>query len=417
MTSGNVWQKEIKVIYIVSLTVFSIVIFSLVGMLLVVEAKIVEKGELEIEINGDTDNKIAAPSGSTLLSALVSEGILLPSACGGGGSCGMCKCEINEGGGGVLPTELAHLSRSEKNKNVRVACQVKVKENMSIRIPDEIFSIKKYTATVESNENVATFIKELILRLDPGDPLEFDAGAYIQLEIPEYKLTYDEFTVEEEYREAWDAFKLWSIKANSDEPAIRAYSLANPPYEQDILKFTIRIATPPLNALHLPAGIGSSYLFKLKPGDKIDLSGPYGDFFVKETDREMCFIGGGAGMAPMRCHIFHQLRTVNTNRKMTFWYGARSKQEMFYDDDFDKLQEEFPNFSYKVALSEPLETDKWEGLEGYIHTCLYETYLKDHPDPTEIEYYLCGPPMMIDAVVATLDDLGVDPEMILYDKF
>ncbi len=388
----------------------------LVGMLLLVEAKVVKKGDNRIVINADADKSIQAPSGSTLLSALTSNGILIPSACGGKGTCGTCKCQVPEGGGDILPTELGHVSRRERSESVRLACQLKVRQDMQIQIPAAFFNIKKYQAVVVSNANVATFIKELVLQLEGGERLDFKAGAYIQIDIPEYEAEFETFAIEDVYRSAWDQFRLWQLKATNVVPVFRAYSLANPPAEGDVLKFTIRIATPPPGAV-APPGVGSSYVFQLKPGERVTLSGPYGDFFVKETEREMCFIGGGAGMAPMRSHILHQLEGAHTQRRMTFWYGARSCQEMFYDEEFKALEKKYPNFSYNVALSEPQPEDNWEGLVGFIHQCLLDTYLEKHEDPTEIEYYLCGPPPMIDAVNHMLYDLGVEDEMIAYDKF
>lgn len=404
-------------IYLVSLAVFSTVILSLVAMLILLEKKIVQQGDVTIVINDDPAKSIKAPASNTLLSALLSNGILLPSACGGKATCGTCKCKVEEGGGDILPTELALVDRIERKNNVRLACQLKVKEDMKIRVPDEIFNIRKYRATVVSNKSVATFIKELVLKLEEGDELDFKAGSYIQVDIPEYEISYRDFDLAERFVENWKRFGFADIKAISDEPVFRAYSLANPPAEKGILKFTIRIATPPPDKLHLPPGVGSSFIFGLKPGDKVTLSGPYGEFFVKDTDREMCFIGGGAGMAPMRSHILHQLLAVKTHRKMTFWYGARSVQEMFYDDEFRELDELFDNFTYHVALSDPQPEDHWEGMTGYIHQCVYEYYLKDHEDPTEIEYYLCGPPIMLKSVREMLYDLGVEPDMIAYDDF
>jgi Na+-transporting NADH:ubiquinone oxidoreductase subunit F len=403
-------------IYIVSTIVFSGVIMVLVSLLLLVEARVVKKGDNRIVINADDDKTIQAPSGSTLLSALSSNGILIPSACGGKGTCGTCKCQVPEGGGDLLPTEVGHISRREKSAHIRLACQLKVRQDMQVQIPEAFFNIKKYQAVVLSNQNVATFIKELVLQLEGGERLDFKAGAYIQIDIPEYEAVFETFQVEDVYRSAWDQFKLWELKAANVEPVFRAYSLANPPAEGDVLKFTIRIATPPPGAA-APPGIGSSYVFQLKPGDRVTLSGPYGDFFVKETRREICFIGGGAGMAPMRSHILHQLEGESTDRRITFWYGARSCQEMFYDEEFRALEAKHPNFSYHVALSEPQPEDHWDGLVGFIHQCLLETYLDRHEDPTEIEYYLCGPPPMIEAVNRMLYDLGVEDEMIAYDKF
>lgn len=404
-------------IYLVSMTVFSSVILSLVALLILLEIKIVQQGDVNIVINDDAEKTIKAPVSNTLLSALLNNGILLPSACGGKATCGTCKCRVDQGGGEILPTELALINRNERLDNVRLACQLKIKEDMKIRVPDEIFNIRKYHATVVSNESVATFIKELVLKLDEGEKLDFKAGAYIQIDIPEYQINYRDFDLAEHFIENWKRFGFMDIRAASDEPVFRAYSLANPPAEKDILKFTIRIATPPPDKLHIPPGVGSSFIFGLKPGDKLTLSGPYGDFFVKDTDREMCFIGGGAGMAPLRSHILHQLLTVKTSRKITFWYGARSVQEMFYDDEFSGLDLQFENFSYHVALSDPQPGDHWDGMIGFIHQCVYDNYLKNHDDPTEIEYYLCGPPMMLKSVQKMLYDLGVEPEMIAFDDF
>lgn len=403
-------------IYFISTAVFCGVIMILVGTLLLVEAKVVKKGDNRIVINADADQSIQAPSGSTLLSALIGNGVLIPSACGGKGTCGSCKCQVPEGGGDILPTELGHISRRERSDHVRLACQLKVRQDMQIQIPEAFFNIKKYQAVVVSNANVATFIKELVLQLEGGERLDFKAGAYIQIDIPEFEAAFETFKIEDVYRSAWDQFKLWQLKAANVVPVFRAYSLANPPAEGDVLKFTIRIATPPPGAA-APPGVGSSYVFQLKPGERVTLSGPYGDFFVKETEREMCFIGGGAGMAPMRSHILHQLEGAHTQRRVTFWYGARSCQEMFYDEEFKVLEQTHPNFSYNVALSEPQPEDNWEGLVGFIHQCLLDSYLETHEDPTEIEYYLCGPPPMIDAVNRMLYDLGVEDEMIAYDKF
>jgi Na+-transporting NADH:ubiquinone oxidoreductase subunit F len=406
-------------IYLTATTVFLAVILILVGLLLFVEGKVVQKGNNRVIINDDEDKSIDAPSGRTLLSALSSNGIFIPSGCGGGGACGMCKCKVEEGSRGPLPTELAHLSRKERKSNVRLACQMKVKEDLKIRIPDDILSVKKYTATVVSNENVATFIKDLVLELDDDERLNFTAGAYIQIDIPEYEIPFEHFRIRvaERYRPDWDRFNLWGLRGKNLAPVFRAYSLANPPQEATRLRFTIRIATPPPMKKGLPPGTGSTYIFSLKPGDKVTLSGPFGEFAVKQNDREMCFVGGGAGMAPLRSQILDQLQRLKTDRTLSFWYGARSKLELFFDEEFKGLAENFPNFSYHVALSNPMPEDNWEGMTGYIHQRLHDTYLATHKDPTEIEYYLCGPPMMVQAVEDMLDSLGVDPEMIAYDKF
>ncbi|NOQ20421.1 MAG: NADH:ubiquinone reductase (Na(+)-transporting) subunit F [Desulfobacterales bacterium] len=406
-------------IYLVSLTVFSSIIFILVGLLLLVEAKVVKKDDCDIVINDDEEKSLKVPGGITLLSALAANEIYIPSACGGGGSCGICKCVVEAGGRGILPTELAHLTRREKKENFRLTCQLKVKENLRIRLPAEIFNVKKYNASVISNVNVATFIKDLVLKLDPGETLEFKAGAFIQIDIPEYQLSFSEFRarVAERFRPDWDAFNLWGLLSKTEEPIFRAYSVANPPSEKDILKFTIRIATPPPGVSEAPPGAGSSYIFNLKASDRVTLSGPYGSFFTKDTDREMCFVGGGAGMAPLRSHILHQLNTLKTERTITFWYGARSKLELFFENEFRDLEKKYENFSFYVALSQPKPEDSWKGLTGYIHQCLLDNYLIQHEDPTEIEYYLCGPPPMVDAIEDMLDNLGVDSEMIAYDKF
>jgi len=404
-------------IYLISLAVFLGVILTLVGILLLVESQLTVKGDQRIVINGDESKSVSTPGGKTLLSALIENQIYLPSACGGKGTCGTCKCKVIEGGGDILPTELSLVSRKERTEQIRLACQVKVKQEMAIRIPDEIFNIQKYTATVVSNDNVATFIKELAIKLDDGQTIQFKAGAYMQIDIPEYEADFKNFSVAERYKAAWKQFNLLTLKAKSDEPANRAYSLANPPIETDLLRFTIRIATPPPGVEAAPPGVGSSYVFNLKPGDRVTISGPYGDFFAKETEREMCFLGGGAGMAPLRSHIRQQLLAENTKRRITFWYGARSRQEMFYDEEFKELEERFPNFSYHVALSDPQPEDNWDGPVGFIHQVANELYLSPHEDPTEIEYYLCGPPPMVAAVEKMLYDLGVEPEMIAYDKF
>ena len=404
-------------IYLVSTIVFFSVIFFLVGVLLLVEAKVAVKGSRRVLINEDEEKSIVTGAGKTLLASLLDNDILIPCACGGKGTCGTCKVTVEEGGGEILPTELSLVNRRERIDGVRLSCQLKVKQDLAIRIPEEIFNIRKYHATVVSNRNVATFIKELVVKLDDGETVDFQAGAYMQIDIPEYRVSFSDFDLADRYRGTWHQFDLLGLTAGTDEPVNRAYSLANPPSEKGVLKFTIRIATPPPSDPDAPPGIGSSYAFSLKPGDRVVLSGPYGDFFVKETRREMCFIGGGAGMAPMRSHIFNQLLDVGTDRAITFWYGARSRQEMFYDEEFRDLEHRFDNFTYTVALSDPQPGDGWDGPEGFIHQVAYQRYLKDHPEPDEIEYYLCGPPMMIDAVMKMLDSLGVEEEMIAFDDF
>ena len=404
-------------VYLISTVVFLGVVLVLVGILLLVEGRLSIKGDRRIIINDDNEKSVTVAAGKTLLSALGDKSIFLPSACGGKGTCGTCKCKVLEGGGDILPTELSLVSRKERKQQLRLACQVKVKQDMAIRIPDEIFNIRKFTATVVSNENVATFIKELVLKLDGGDALEFQSGHYIQIDIPEYHTEFSTFSVAEKYKAAWKQFSLLTLKAKSDEPVYRAYSLANPPVEADPLMLTVRIATPPPGRMDLPPGVGSSFVFSLKSGDRITISGPFGDFLAKDTAREMCFIGGGAGMAPLRSHIRQQLLAVNTERRISFWYGARSVQELFYDDEFKALAEKFPNFTYHVALSDPLPEDNWQGPVGYIHTVAMNDYLGKHPDPTEIEFYLCGPPPMVAAVEKMVFDLGVEPEMVAYDKF
>ncbi len=402
-----------------SVAVFSGLVLMLVLILNFAESKLLPQGDVTIEINGDSEKNIKTRPGSTLLSVLAGQSVFLPSACGGGGTCAMCECQVMEGGGEILPTETGHISRSKAKENWRLACQVKIKDNMKIQVPDEIFSIQKWEATVESNNNVATFIKELVLNLPEGENLKFQAGGYIQIDIPEYhNLSFSDFEIENEYHPDWDQYKIWDLVANNDEPVFRAYSMANHPAEGNRVMLNVRIATPPPALWNeAPPGLASSYIFNLKPGDKVTISGPYGEFFIKDTEREMVYIGGGAGMAPMRSHLFHLFQTLKTGRKVSFWYGARSVREMFYDEHFKEIERKFPNFSYNVALSEPMEEDNWSGHTGFIHQVLYDEYLENHEDPTEIEYYMCGPPPMINACDGMLDSLGVDKEMIAYDSF
>ena len=396
---------------------FGTIIFVLVSLIIFVKKNVVKGGDCEITIN-DQKEPIKVAAGSSLLTALSTQKIFLPSACGGGGTCAMCKCQVLEGGGDILPTEKGLVSRKEQKEHVRLSCQVKVRENMKIHIPEEIFNIQKFECTVRSNRNVATFIKELVLELPKGVDLNFKAGGYIQIDVPETTIHFKDFDIAEKFHPDWDKYKLWDLKCEVDEPIFRAYSMANHPAEGNIVMLNIRIATPPPRDMSLPPGKCSSYVFSLKAGDKVTISGPYGEFFIKDTKREMVYIGGGAGMAPMRSHIFHLFHTLKTtDRKVSFWYGARSKREMFYDDDFKAIEKEFPNFSYHVALSEPLPEDNWDGLTGFIHQAVFDNYLKNHEEPEEIEYYLCGPPMMIDAVQNMLDSLGVPEEMIAFDSF
>ncbi len=404
---------------IAAVLVFTGVILILVIILNFAEKRLLPQGNVTIGINEDKSNAIQIQPGSSLLSALSANKIFLPSACGGGGTCAMCKCQVLTGGGSILSTETGHINRQMAKANWRLACQVKVKNDMEIHIPEEIFNISKWECTVRSNKNMATFIKELVLELPAGKTLDFKAGGYIQLDIPVFHgLSFKGMEIEEEYRPDWDKYDVWGLVANNDEENIRGYSMANYPAEGNIIMLNVRIATPPPKLWNeVPPGIGSSYIFNLKPGDKVIVSGPYGEFFVQETEREMVYIGGGAGMAPMRSHILDLLKSKHSLRKISFFYGARSVKEMFYHEEFLALEKEFSNFTYNVALSEPFPEDNWTGPTGFIHQAAYDLYLGDHEDPTEIEYYMCGPPMMIDAVDKMLYDLGVEPEMIDYDKF
>ena len=408
----------IQTTVIASILVFSIIILILVILLSFAEKKLLPQGDAKILINGDDEKSPTVKPGGSLLSSLASENVFIPSACGGGGTCSQCKCQVLMGGGDILPTEVSHFSRSEIKDNYRLACQVKVKGDMEIKIPDEIFSIKKWECKVRSNDNVATFIKELVLELPEGEILDFESGGYIQIDIPQYELMYSEFDIEKQYHEDWDKFKMWDLIAKNDNPdEFRAYSMANHPAEGNIVMLNVRIAHPPPQKWDAPPGIASSYIFNLKPGDKVTISGPYGEFFIKDTDREMVYIGGGAGMAPLRSHLFHLFHTLKTGRKVSYWYGARSKREMFYDEHFKDIEKKFPNFSYNVALSDPMDEDNWSGYTGFIHQAVLDNYLSKHEDPTEIEYYMCGPPMMNKAVTGMLHDLGVEDEMIDFDDF
>jgi len=397
---------------------FTAIVLSLVIVILFARSKLVATGDIRIIINDDPENSITAPAGGKLLTTLASKNIFLASACGGGGTCAQCSCIVLEGGGDILPTETSQINKKEAKAGKRLSCQVSVKSDLKIEVPPEVFSIKQWECEVVSNPNVATFIKELTLKLPEGESVDFRAGGYIQIECPPHKLSYKDFGIGQEYHEDWDKYKIWRYESTVKETTIRAYSMANYPEEKGIIKLNVRIATPPPGSPpSVSPGIMSSYIFNLKPGDKVTISGPFGEFFAKETDAEMVFIGGGAGMAPMRSHIFDQLKRINTNRKISFWYGARSLKEMFYVDEFDQLQAENENFKWYAALSEPLPEDNWTGLTGFIHQVLYDEYLKDHPAPEDCEYYMCGPPLMNSAVTNLLENLGVEPENILLDDF
>ena len=404
---------------ITSIIVFTTITTFLVMLLNIAEKKLLPQGNVSILINDEPDNAISVGTGGTLLGALSGQKVFLPSACGGGGTCAMCKCQIFEGGGDILPTETSHVSRSEAKENWRLACQVKVKQDMKIHVPDEVFSVRKWDCTVKSNTDVATFIREFVIELPPGENLDFKAGGYIQIDIPEYhNLSFKNFDINQQYHPDWDKFNIWALMAHNEEPDFRAFSMANHPAEGNKVMLNVRIATPPPPLWNdVPPGIASSYIYSLKPGDPVSISGPYGEFFIKDTDREMVYIGGGAGMAPMRSHLFHLFHTLKTGRKVSFWYGARSLKEMFYDDEFKNIANEFSNFSYHVALSEPFPEDNWTGPTGFIHQVTHDNYLSDHTDPTEIEYYMCGPPPMIKAAEDMLDSLGVEKEMIAFDSF
>ncbi len=400
---------------ILGIVLFTLIIMVLVFVILSARSKLVATGDIEIIVNDEKTIKTKA--GGKLLGALADANLFVSSACGGGGTCAQCKVKIFEGGGSILPTEESHITKREATEGDRLSCQVAVKQNMRIQVPEEVFGVKKWECTVRSNDNVATFIKELILELPEGESVNFRAGGFIQIECPPHTVEYKNFIIADEYRPDWDRFDLWRYKSVVKENVVRAYSMANYPEEKGIVMLNVRIASPPPNADDVPPGIMSSYIFDLKPGDKVTISGPFGEFFAKDTDREMVFIGGGAGMAPMRSHIFDQLRRLKSKRKMTFWYGARSLREMFYTEDFDELAAENDNFTWHVALSDALPEDNWTGYTGFIHNVIYENYLKDQPAPEDCEYYMCGPPMMNAAVIKMLEDLGVEPENIMLDDF
>ncbi|MDO4637255.1 MAG: NADH:ubiquinone reductase (Na(+)-transporting) subunit F [Lautropia sp.] len=394
---------------------FTVIVLALVAFILLARSWLVSSGDVTIEINGE--RKITVPAGGKLLQTLAGQEIFLSSACGGGGSCAQCKCIVEAGGGEMLPTEEAHFTRRDAAEGWRLSCQTPVKQDMKIRVPEEVFGVRKWECTVESNHNVATFIKELTLRLPEGENVDFRAGGYVQLECPPHTVAYQDFDIQDEFRGDWDKFNLWRFVSRVDEPVVRAYSMANYPGEKGIVKFNIRVASPPPRQDNVPPGKMSSWVFSLKPGDKVTVYGPFGEFFAKETDNEMIFIGGGAGMAPMRSHIFDQLKRLNSRRKISFWYGARSLREAFYVEEFDQLARDNPNFTWTLALSDPLPEDNWTGPTGFIHNVLYENYLKDHPAPEDCEYYMCGPPVMNAAVISMLTDLGVERDSIFLDDF
>ena len=404
-------------VIILGVVMFTVVVLALVAVILAARAKMVSSGNVTIEINDDPEKSITVPAGGKLLQTLADKGIFLASACGGGGTCAQCKCQVTEGGGSMLPTEESHFTLREGKEGWRLSCQVAVKQDMKVHVEDDVFGVKKWECTVESNPNVATFIKELTLRLPEGESVDFRAGGYVQLEAPPHVVNYKDFDIQPEFRGDWDKFDMWQFVSKVDETVIRAYSMANYPEERGVVKFNIRIASPPPGSQGIPPGQMSSYVFDLKPGDKITVYGPFGEFFAKETDNEMVFIGGGAGMAPMRSHIFDQLKRLNSTRKISFWYGARSVREAFYVEEFDKLAEENENFTWHLALSDPQPEDNWTGYTGFIHNVLYEHYLRDHDAPEDCEYYMCGPPMMNASVIKMLEDLGVEPENIMLDDF
>jgi len=404
-------------IIILGVSMFTLIVLALVMVILFAKSKLVSTGDVTISINGDPEKAVTTAAGGKLLGALADQGIFVPSACGGGGTCGQCRVDIHSGGGDILPTELGHITKREAKEGCRLACQVAVKQDMDIVLEDEIFGVQQWECEVISNDNKATFIKELKLQIPNGESVPFRAGGYIQIEAQAHHVKYSDFDIDEQYRGDWNHFGFFDVESKVDTDTLRAYSMANYPEEEGIIMLNVRIATPPPGRLHLPAGKMSSYIFSLKAGDKVTISGPFGEFFAKETDNEMVFIGGGAGMAPMRSHIFDQLKRLKSKRKMSFWYGARSKREMFYEDDYNGLAADNDNFEWHVALSDPQPEDNWDGLTGFIHNVLHEQYLKDHEAPEDCEYYMCGPPMMNAAVIHMLKDLGVEDENIMLDDF
>ncbi|MBT4499399.1 MAG: NADH:ubiquinone reductase (Na(+)-transporting) subunit F [Gemmatimonadetes bacterium] len=401
---------------------FIFVVLVLVTIILMARSQLVATGDVTITINDDPDKALSVSAGAKLLNTLADQKIFISSACGGGGTCGQCRVKIGEGGGEILPTELSHITKREAREGERLSCQVNVKQDMKIEVPPEVFSVKKWECEVVSNNNVATFIKEFVVKLPEGETLDFKSGGYIQIEVPPFECNFRDFDVEERFREDWEKFKVWDLKTVNKEPVIRAYSMGNHPAEGNIVMLNIRIATPPFDRakggwMDVNPGIVSSYVFSRKPGDKVTISGPFGEFYIQDTDREMVYVGGGAGMAPLRSHIFHLFHTLETGRKVSYWYGARNPNEVFYEEHFKAIEEKFPNFSFHIAMSEPRPEDNWTGYVGFIHQVVLDNYLGEHPAPEDIEYYMCGPPMMNQAVTRMLDDLGVEPEMIRFDDF
>ena len=407
-------------IILVSVGIFLVVTLLLVIVLLVAKSKLVPSGNVKLTINGEKEAEV--PIGGTLLSTLQGENIYLSSACGGSGSCGQCRCRVVEGGGEILPTETGFFSRKEQKEHWRLACQPKVKEDMQVIVPESVFGVKEWECEVVSNRNVSTFIKEFVVKLPEGEVMNFESGSYAQITIPPYDIKYADYDIDEKFRGDWDHFDMWSLTCKNDTETIRAYSMANYPAEGNIITLNVRIATPPMDrATHkwLPVspGISSSYIFSLKPGDKVRMSGPYGDFHIQDTDAEMLYIGGGAGMAPLRAQILHLFRTLHTDRKVSYWYGARSKKEIFYEEDFREIEKQFPNFSFHIALSDPQPEDNWTGYTGFIHQVILDNYLKDHDAPEDIEYYMCGPGPMANAVKVMLENLGVERSQLFFDDF
>ncbi len=402
---------------------FTGVVLALVAVILVARSRLVPSGNVRILINDDESKALSVPAGGKLLNVLADNRVFVSSACGGGGTCAQCKVNIYEGGGDILLSETGHITKREAREGVRLSCQVNVKQDMKIEVPPEVFSIKKWECEVVSNDNVATFIKEFIVKLPEGETLDFQPGGFIQIEVPSFECDFKDFEgIEERFHPDWDRFKVWDFKAVNTEPVFRAYSMANHPAEGDIIMLNIRIATPPPDREKggwedVPPGIASSYVFSRKPGDMVTISGPFGEFFIQETDREMVYIGGGAGMAPLRSHLYHLFHTLKTGRKVSYWYGARNPNEVFYEDHFRKIEEEFPNFTFHIAMSEPRPEDNWDGYVGFIHQVVHDHYLKDHPSPEDVEYYLCGPPLMLGSALGMLDDLGIEEEMIRFDEF